>query len=258
MYASIFGLFAFIKGQLDRSPAYILPTLGYLFPLLASMQRQELAGALIVGLAAYVVIGRGRSLPGVVTVSIIAAPLMLFGFFMLNEQSLLQEAERWGLSGHAAITLPRPVLYQHALRVAGDYFPMGSGLGTYAGAGAQKFDLSLYFDLGFARYSWFLTKYVLMDTYWPNYIAETGWFGAALHLLMYLMLLGYAAIQALQPLSAQQRLYWVMAMAGVMYLSLLSFSSPAFQDPGLAFLPLVLWGVAFQKSAGAQPRRQIA
>ena len=156
-----------------------------------------------------------------------------------------------GVDSTKKIESPRSQLFSGAIKVADHYFPLGSGFGTYGGAGSKKFDWSLYDDLGFGRYWWYGKENYLMDTYWPNPLAETGYFGAMMLLASYLMLFiipwrkARAAIHADLPTA-----YHIEAAAMIIYLLLLSISSPAFQDPRLFVFPVMLIGYSLITSAG--------
>jgi hypothetical protein len=126
------------------------------------------------------------------------------------------------------------------LEVAREYFPLGAGLGTYGGAGAQKFDLSLFLDLGFGRYWWFLQGKFLLDTYWPNIAAETGFLGAislfVFYAIMWTTLLVRAWSSAGQP-------YYGFAFLGLAALTLLLLNTPSSQTLTDPRGSIVLWAV---------------
>ncbi len=107
-----------------------------------------------------------------------------------------EELATWGIGSRLSIESPRAQIFVGAFEVAQRLWPFGSGLGTYGGAGAEKFDHSLYYELGFRYYWWFGKQDFLMDTYWPNPIAEKGIFGAVCLLLCYLALFFFAATRA--------------------------------------------------------------
>ena len=135
-----------------------------------------------------------------------------------------------------------------AWRVASDYFPIGAGLGTYGGAGAAKFDDTLYRDLGFGRYYWFGKESYLTDTYWPNSIAETGFIGAVLLLAYFGLILVYATRRSIEA-EGSRKIYWIAAAGALAYMLMLSLTSPSFQDPRLFLLPALLFGIAYSRSA---------
>jgi hypothetical protein len=171
-------------------------------------------------------------------------------FFMLFQQSLTKEIDTWGLSGQlptAQQEHPRGALYRHSFSVAGTYFPLGSGLGTYGSAGAEKFDKSLYADLGFNGYPWYEKQDYLMDTYWPAFIAETGWIGTALLLACYIFLTISTAKMARGSADNETAIYSAIAYGYMGYFLLLSATSPAFQDPTLFLIPGVIVGVATRR-----------
>ena len=92
--------------------------------------------------------------------------------------------------------------YSHivAVRIANDYFPLGSGAGTYASLPSRDYYFSPLYDIyglshmhGAARH---FSGY-LMDTFWPKILGEGGWLG----LVAYLAMFGYIVRRAVLNLS---------------------------------------------------------
>lgn len=219
----------------------------YLLLLLGSGERQELLGLMAVLLAWEIqrLSGLRRALA---LLANLAVGLILAGaFFLLYQQSLTRELDTWGLSGGYVSTQhehPRAAIYRHSFAVADGHFPLGSGLGTYGSAAAEKFDDSLYADLGFARYPWYGRENYLMDTYWPAFVAETGWIGALLLLACYGGWWRHAGRQMRAAEEREAAAFWGLAYTCLGYFLVLSATSPAFQDPVLFLLPGALMGIA--------------
>jgi hypothetical protein len=82
-------------------------------------------------------------------------------------------------------TTPRLLLLKSALSVASDFFPFGSGGGTFGSAIANSNYSVLYDDLGFEGV-YGLSSYdtganFLSDQYWPMILAQYGWMGLILY-----------------------------------------------------------------------------
>ncbi|NFO34810.1 hypothetical protein FDB37_14605 [Clostridium botulinum] len=81
-------------------------------------------------------------------------------------------------------------LYQVGFKIANDFFPLGSGFGTYGTEISRKFYSSLYYYYGLN------TKYGLSpdwpafitDAHWASILGETGWFGVIVYALIILLL----------------------------------------------------------------------
>lgn len=78
----------------------------------------------------------------------------------------------------------RTFTYVVAVKIANDFFPFGSGAGTYASLPSRDFYFSPLYDIyglssmhGAARH---FSGY-LMDTFWPKILGEGGWFGLAVY-----------------------------------------------------------------------------
>lgn len=211
--------------------------------IICAVQRQEMAGCLLASMLVFVLAQPGRVL-GRLVAGIVLGVLAAGSFWVVFGDNLVVESQQWGYQTYGPLVQPRAQIFSGAWTVASLYFPLGAGLGTYGGAGAEKFDHSLYERLGFGRYWWYGKEDYLMDTYWPNSIAETGILGASLLLLSYLVLLIYAVKRTMGERDPRARVYWLTAMAMMAYMIMLSFSSPAFQDLRLFILPAMMFGIA--------------
>lgn len=223
----------------------LLLALVYFTLVIAAVQRQEVASlalALVLLWLLAVPAAIGRRLAASLLVAGAAAAL----FWFVHHENLLREFLSWGADPYRGIEHPRAQIMAGAWRVAAAHFPFGTGLGTFGGAGAAKFDHSLYLELGFGSYWWFGRQDFLLDTYWPNSLAETGPVGALALLLAYLMLLVHAMAGALRaPVGSAAQRHSGASAALLLYMLTLSTTSPAYQDPRLFLLPAVLVGIAW-------------
>jgi hypothetical protein len=215
----------------------------YVGLVVASVQRQELAALLLALGVVLAARDKKHGLRNIVfAVSVLAVGAIAIWFtFGVNIE---RESRLWGVGSLGAIEHPRSQIFQGGVQLATDYFPLGSGLGTYAGAGAEKFDLSLYQDLGFGRYWWFGRRDYLLDTYWPNSLGETGLFGFLLLAIFFFALLAYIVQSWWRNTVSAAGPYWLAAVALMVYMLAISLTSPAFQDPRLFAIPALLIGVA--------------
>jgi hypothetical protein len=260
-HPSFLATTAAIFAILAASRALILPTKQrynwfltaiYFVLIIFSVQRQELASSILAIFLIYL-LADTKQLAMRLMLLIPICIISSFIFWSVFSQNLIQEATMWGIGTLGPIAHPRAQLFAGAWFVAHQYFPIGAGLGTYGGAGAEKFDHSLYQYLGFANYWWYGKENYLMDTYWPNSIAETGFLGAIALLSSYLLLIIYAIKRCVKE-HMTARLYWAAAAASTTYILTISFSSPAFQDARLFILPALLFGIA--SSASINPPKE--
>lgn len=81
----------------------------------------------------------------------------------------------------------RRVFIDYGFKTANDFFPLGSGFGTFGSAEAAKHYSNLYYTYGFDEI-WGLSPTFgpfLSDTYWPMAIGQFGWIGAICFLAVY-------------------------------------------------------------------------
>lgn len=239
-----FGLLCFARWMTDPSGRvkHAALTVVYCVLVLCSVQRQELASLMLALLCVFAIrnpksVGRNAFVMIFLAAAAACAVVLAFPQFLHDEMS------KWGIGTVGAIDRPRAQIFAGGWYLAMHHFPLGAGLGTFAGAGAEKFDLSVYTSLGFGRYWWFGRKDYLLDTYWPNSLGEAGFFGAGLLLAAYLALAAHAFRLARSRHGKPGHAYALAAAGGMVYMLSVSLTSPAFQDPRLFVFPAILFGV---------------
>jgi len=227
LLAAVYGAIVFFTGQ--RQELFALAVCALLFLVFVFRQHVHvLAVAMAIGLAGGV-----------------AACVYLE--YVPLERTLIQ----WGVIDGIIPYSERAILTMKGIEVAQSYFPLGSGLGTYGGAGAQKFDLSLFVDLGFGRYWWFLRGKFLLDTYWPNIAAETGFFGALLLAIFFVVTWSVLCIRAWRAVGTPHYGFAFLGLAALTLLILNTPSSQTLTDPRGAIVFWLLVGAAWRVTAPA-------
>lgn len=239
-----------------RSLWLCLALAGYFGLLVLSGQRQE-AAAFVMMAVVLIVIVKFRfslfALFGVLAMVVLALCLVLV---VLGPDELYELAGQWGVgSPHEAITSARTVFYRDSIYLANTHFPLGSGLGTFGGVGAQKFDHSLYDQLGYGRYWWYLKNVFLVDTYWPNFIAEAGWLGAAAIAACAASLVVVSLLRAWRAESLDEKQIWAMAFVGQFMPAVVSLTSPLYSDPNSVAIAMMFFGIASRWSSVASKER---
>jgi hypothetical protein len=237
-----------VRAVLQRRRAWWVPVLCYVALLALSGQRQEamaFAGACLLGLALLARRQWRLSLIfGLLALGI--AALLAVIFDLTIAQKVLSQ---WGGGDALAERSERYVLTKHGMEIANHWFPLGSGLGTYGGAGAQKFDQSYFYELGFDQYWWFRLGQFLVDMYWPCVVAEVGWLGGGLLGVAYLVI-WFSLLKAIWRGGPANSVVWIAI--GLLTVNLLnSPTSAAITDPRGAFWMWLLIGAAFAKSMNA-------
>lgn len=248
--ASIGGLMAagaLVQWLQGRGRAWTVVALAYIGLVLLSGQRQEALGMVVAFLLILTIHWR-RYFPLVFTTTVALVGLVFVSLY-LDELPLQSTLEQWGLLGNVGVLSERAILTVKGLEVASQYFPLGSGLGTYGGAGAQKFDLSLFLDLGFGRYWWFREGKFIVDTYWPSVIAETGYIGAFLTLSIFMLMIVTLVRRAWRASGTPIAGLMLIAVAAMTLLLANTPTSAAITDPRNSFLFWLLVGAAWRANA---------
>lgn len=165
------------------------------------------------------------------------------------------------LAGHSA----RSVMLLTSFLIMKDYFPIGTGFGTYASAEAAKNYSPVYLKYGFNNYwelrdtrdmentlrlirenAWLSEQYqqnpdvvnwtpFLSDTFWPIIFGQTGVIGT----LLYVLMLG-VIVKRCMAVEKYDRYAYVSALFVFAYLLISSMAEPAFHNSVAIPLALVL------------------
>ncbi|WP_148715343.1 hypothetical protein [Chitinolyticbacter meiyuanensis] len=231
-----------------RERRYKLVLAGYVVMLAMSGQRQETLATCGVLALLWVFMPGGRTLLRLVVAALLFSCGLAAALSIAGEDAIYQIARDWGLVANAWVWEPRAVMYQFGIKLAHEYWPLGTGAGTFGGVGAARNDQTLYFELGFMRFFWFVESKWLMDTYWPHIFAEGGWLAFGLLLAFYLFLTAQAGLALRSTQDTALRQLFALAFAGLAFNLLNSPTSASISDinymwPYLPFigLPFCRW-----------------
>jgi hypothetical protein len=241
----------------DRGRRWGLLILLYAAIVLLSGQRQELL-AMVFALFLLVAISWKQYLHLMVIFATLLGGLLVAGFIYFEYIPMRDTLAQWGMVDDLSRPSERAILSTNGIAVAHQFFPLGSGLGTYGGVGAQKFDLKLFWELGFGSYWWFLQGKFLVDTYWPNVIAESGFVGAFLLLVFFIVL--WITLLRRAWCSVGTPVYGVslLALAAMTLLMANTPSSPVLTDPRGAFIFWLIIGSAWRATMPIYSKSRLA
>lgn len=235
-----------ISRALTQQKFFFFVACAYFLLLLGTTQRLEILSLLGIVSVLYIYYGlKGQGIPGFLKgmLSIFVILVTVVSVFPSIENRLERDTEFREFTGEIRAFRPRPVYYTTSFTIANQRFPFGSGPGTFASAGAGKFNWSYYQKLGFFSYPWFSPTF-LFETYWPHFIAEAGWFGFLAYFLFVLGLIRYSFHAFKAATEIDERMYWLIATTSLAYLLLTSFNGPTFEDPATALLAVPFVGIA--------------
>lgn len=220
----------------------------YAVLLIAAGQRQETLG-ICLALALLATLQLRRQGPLLLVVALLLGGAAVSLALLFDYVPLSDLLAQWGAGDQLAPLSERAILSKQGLGVANANWPLGSGLGTYGGAGAQKFDQSLFVELGFGRYWWFREGKFLVDVYWPSVAAESGWL-AAVALATCFGIVFFGLLRRLLRLP-QGDTALMLALGGLLILLSNTPSSAIITDPRGSFLLWLVIGAAWRGSQGA-------
>ena len=183
-----------------------------LLVLASTLRGKALAGAAVYVIVAYFVIIRQQKFRFWHILAIGAV-----SFWIAWDQVRFYYIE---LAGQSA----RSVLTQTAIRIMDDYFPIGTGFGTYASAVAAAHYSQVYVNYGFLHlFELRQGSAYLSDTFWPIIWAQTGFAGTVCYLAALIQLLR----RLLQVRFFNRGAYGAVLFVGI-YLLISSTSEPTF------------------------------
>ena len=239
-----------------RGRSWGVVALLYFAILLSSGQRQELF-ALVITLILMAWIHWRRHLYLLIVTAGIVSVLAVTSLAYFEHVPMRATLVQWGFIDSIAPLSERAILTTKGVEVAERFFPLGSGLGTYGGPGAQKNDLSLFIDLGFGRYWWFRQGKFLVDTYWPCIIAESGFFGAVLLMIFFTLMWGTLLRRAWKSAGTPGSSLGLLAVSALTLLLGNTPSSPMLTDPRGAIVFWLIIGAAWRATVpGTREARQ--
>lgn len=82
---------------------------------------------------------------------------------------------------------PRSLFFEYSFKTANDYFPLGSGFGTFGSDQASRNYSVLYYRYGFDQLFGMNPEdgSFLSDTFWPMAIGQFGWIGSIVYILVF-------------------------------------------------------------------------
>ncbi len=90
--------------------------------------------------------------------------------------------------------IARNVLYLTSFKISEDYFPFGSGFGTFGGWMSRVYYSPLYYKYGLNTVWGLSPKYgsFINDTFWPHILAELGIFGFIMYAMIFVVFIKYS------------------------------------------------------------------
>ncbi|KQW88413.1 hypothetical protein ASC94_23580 [Massilia sp. Root418] len=249
---SLFLCCVFVRrlgGQGSTIGNYLL-LCGFMLVLLLAGERQEIFDALA---ACAILLFAAKMKPRISAVLLaVAAVALLLGalLLMLGPVHRAELGLQWGiLPSYQALGNPRTVLYLDGFHLANTYFPFGTGFGKFGGDAARMYDRSVYEMLGYStRYWWYRQDLYLLDTYWPNLFAETGWIGGSVVFLFGGVMTLFALQRAWTVQHPRERMLWRLAFVGHFLAFTGSLTAPIYGDPNAVAVPFMFFGMAFAYS----------
>ena len=166
---------------------YILYAIVLSLIIVLSIQLKTFASLLII-LAGYnFIYGRGGTVPKVIISCVLA--LIVFLCMMQIPTVAGKINHYYYIHTHDGDETARVKLYDVAIDIATDHFPLGTGQGTFGSIPANMFDSRVYYDYKLINI-WGLSDTdnvnFKMDAHWSSILGENGVLGTIVYLLLFL------------------------------------------------------------------------
>ena len=152
-----------------------------------------------------------------------------------------------------ALKVARGQFAHNSIKIAKEYFPFGSGMGTFGSRIAQRFYSPLYYKYGMTTTLGMdpIWPAFACDTFWPMILGETGVIGLIGYVCMIAVL--FIKVQSLRKCSVW---LYIGAMTALAYEMLETTGALAFSDVTAVSLALVL-GLIFAIRKDPEPGKEL-
>lgn len=243
LVAQVTALCALCLRLYEEEQRKILPWLGMLcFVLLCTLRFKAACVLFSVALIVWLICRRGKILRPVewgvlgAGVAVIAAPQVLFYYYQ-------------GLQEHFA----RPILMLASLKLGADYFPFGTGWGTFG----SHFSISPYspvYEMYRLNEVWGLSanySQFVSDNFWPMILGQCGVIGLVCYGAVVVLLAG-----AVLKLGRHNVYAYGAGLLALLYLLMASTSESAFAGPSAISFAFLL-GVLFAEAQAHCPQTEV-
>jgi hypothetical protein len=185
---SILGLTLYI---ITKKEKYFLISIFLTLGVLLSTIKKEIVNNFIIWLS-FIIFQKSYKMAFKIVLFLV--PCLILGMLITGPQlienirSNTRYLESAGSEGHV-----RVAMYIASLKIASDYFPFGSGMGTFGSLASIVNGYSkTYYDYRVAKIGSNSPKdlakghFTLLDTYWPHILGELGFIGGVFFLLIWL------------------------------------------------------------------------
>lgn len=149
----------------------------------------------------------------------------------------------------------RTELSRASAQVANDFFPIGSGFGTFGSAITAKTEYysPLYYTYGLSAVEGISPRHssFIADTFWPTVIGQFGWFGCIIFVLS-VGVLSYALYKR-----GLDKGVPLVPILGIVYLLISSTSESAFFNPSSVFLAFCI-GISIVNQSAKVPMEELS
>lgn len=209
-FMAYLACFAFAFDIVFKKKRYLFFAVLFTIGVLLSMRIKPIGGLIVALLCGYLTVRQGV-LKTSVKLALIA---VIVGIFFGEEIiSLFNEKIVVYVRATDPLSVARSALYITSGRIAVDYLPFGSGLGTFGGWIAQLYYSPLYYKYGLSSVHGLSQKgNFLCDTFWPYVLGQFGIIG----LLSYLWIVWRIIKMILHSIRISQSLFLKAYSLGVL------------------------------------------
>lgn len=175
------------KYSLDRNPKYKKIAIFFIACSFLTIQLKVIAGLFIIGGLFYIFfINKSKSY----LVLIILFVVSIGSIAVINIPPLYDKVSKYVTlygASDSFESVARPALYFQSINIANDFFPLGSGQGTFGSVPVNMKYNNIYYDYGL-NYIHGLGESgpnYKMDTHWSSILGENGYLGTLLYLILF-------------------------------------------------------------------------
>lgn len=163
---------------------YLFFAILFTFGSMLSMRTKPVIGLSLAMFISFILMPKNRK---IAYLFIIMSFVLLFAIFFGQKINLLFKDQMYTyMQSPYMIYSARNILYKTSFRIAYDYLPLGSGLGTFGGWISALYYSPVYSIYGLSSLFGLEenSSFFLMDTFWPYLIGQFGFSGLVIYILI--------------------------------------------------------------------------
>lgn len=175
--------------MLTKQKKYLQLSTFFIVTIFMTFQFKAIIGTLIL-ISIYLIIKSKNKFKTIVMISCVAVMMIVVGLQLPGfRDKMVKYTKIYNVSDEESTGIARVALYMTAFKIANEYFPFGTGQGSYGSVPVNIVYSKVYSDYNIDKVyglGWNDKVNFRMDTHWATILGENGYLGILLYVLLML------------------------------------------------------------------------